>query len=64
MLPVFCIIEKPDLMFDDSEGSVSQFIKLCPDPSLLGDRILDAVITLSVDQDLLSPQGMYCLWIT
>ncbi|CAC5394702.1 SPG11 [Mytilus coruscus] len=48
--------DKRELIFDESIGVVTKFIKLCPDPSLLGDRLLDAVTSLSVDQDLMSPK--------
>ncbi|XP_076102993.1 spatacsin-like isoform X1 [Mytilus galloprovincialis] len=53
---LIAVKDKRELIFDESIGVVTQFIKLCSDPSLLGDRLLDAVTSLSVDQDLMSPK--------
>lgn len=41
-----------DLLFDPTEdgGVASQFVTLCPDPSLLGDRLLDVVTTMLGEQ--------------
>lgn len=38
-----------DLIFHPAEGTTefSNLVRLCPDPSLLGDRLLDAVAALA-----------------
>ena len=58
----FFISETGVLVFDESVGVVTHFIKLCPDPSLLGDRLLDVVTSLLDDEDLLSPKGIFPLF--